>query len=319
MSAIRGVNLGGWLVLEPWMTPSLFEGTTAKDEYSYCLQATKEQRARLKEFRDTFITEADFVWLAEHNIQAVRLPVGHWVYGDVKPYMATKRYVDNVFAWAHKHGISVLLDLHGAPGSQNGEMHSGKVGAVGWHESQAHINQTLDVLRRLAKDYGQHDALLGISVLNEPSSSIPQQVLKDFYAKAYAMLRELCHRDAWIVCSDAFQPKRWRRLFSRAEYPGLYFDHHHYQIFGKRDKRLAGRWQLWRTRYTIPRKLHHMTVSHPIIIGEWSAALRSGVRYDRHAYFDAQVAAFEAADAWFYWNYKTEYGGAWSFRDVAGP
>ncbi|KAG8771801.1 exo-1,3-beta-glucanase [Serendipita sp. 405] len=24
---IRGVNLGGWLVLEPWITPSLFDGT----------------------------------------------------------------------------------------------------------------------------------------------------------------------------------------------------------------------------------------------------------------------------------------------------
>jgi len=24
---IRGVNLGGWLVLEPWITPSVFEAT----------------------------------------------------------------------------------------------------------------------------------------------------------------------------------------------------------------------------------------------------------------------------------------------------
>ncbi len=40
---IRGVNLGGWLVLEPWITPSLFyqflgkdENTTAMDIYSFC-------------------------------------------------------------------------------------------------------------------------------------------------------------------------------------------------------------------------------------------------------------------------------------------
>ena len=24
---VRGVNLGGWLVLEPWITPSIFEAT----------------------------------------------------------------------------------------------------------------------------------------------------------------------------------------------------------------------------------------------------------------------------------------------------
>lgn len=25
---IRGVNLGGWFVLEPWITPSIFEATS---------------------------------------------------------------------------------------------------------------------------------------------------------------------------------------------------------------------------------------------------------------------------------------------------
>jgi glucan 1,3-beta-glucosidase len=29
---IRGVNLGGWLVLEPFITPSIFEYYDAKDE-----------------------------------------------------------------------------------------------------------------------------------------------------------------------------------------------------------------------------------------------------------------------------------------------
>ena len=29
---LRGVNLGGWLVLEKWMTPSVFEGLQATDE-----------------------------------------------------------------------------------------------------------------------------------------------------------------------------------------------------------------------------------------------------------------------------------------------
>lgn len=35
---LRGVNLGGWLVLEKWMTPSLFEGLQAVDETSYCVE-----------------------------------------------------------------------------------------------------------------------------------------------------------------------------------------------------------------------------------------------------------------------------------------
>lgn len=30
---VKGVNLGNWLVLEKWMNPALFAGTTAEDEY----------------------------------------------------------------------------------------------------------------------------------------------------------------------------------------------------------------------------------------------------------------------------------------------
>lgn len=30
---IKGVNLGGWLVLEKWMILSLFEGIEVEDEY----------------------------------------------------------------------------------------------------------------------------------------------------------------------------------------------------------------------------------------------------------------------------------------------
>ena len=40
---IRGVNLGGWMVLEPWITPTMFyqfldgnETSTAFDTYTFC-------------------------------------------------------------------------------------------------------------------------------------------------------------------------------------------------------------------------------------------------------------------------------------------
>ena len=40
---ITGTNIGGWLVLEPWITPSLFyrflgkgQGQTAMDSWTFC-------------------------------------------------------------------------------------------------------------------------------------------------------------------------------------------------------------------------------------------------------------------------------------------
>ena len=46
---IKGVNLGNWLVLEKWMNPALFEGTTAEDEYYLPRQLSPEvYEARIK-------------------------------------------------------------------------------------------------------------------------------------------------------------------------------------------------------------------------------------------------------------------------------
>ena len=49
---VKGVNLGGWLVLEKWMAPQIFEGTTAEDEYYLPTQLSKEAyEARIKTHR----------------------------------------------------------------------------------------------------------------------------------------------------------------------------------------------------------------------------------------------------------------------------
>ena len=46
---IKGVNLGNWLVLEKWMSPALFDGTTAEDEYYLPTQLSRDAyEARIK-------------------------------------------------------------------------------------------------------------------------------------------------------------------------------------------------------------------------------------------------------------------------------
>jgi glucan 1,3-beta-glucosidase len=325
MTAMRGVNLGGWLVLEPWIMPSLFAGTDALDEYMFCHHASSARLQQLKRHRDTFITEQDFAWLAEQGIAAVRLPVGYWVFGDVEPFIATLVYVDKAFTWAKRYGLQVLLDLHGAPGSQNGEMHSGRQGPIGWAELE-YIDQTLLVLERLAERYGRRPELLGISFLNEPSPHLPVRTVERFYRQACIRLKPLVHKDAWLIFSDTFRPWRWFWRLPPQDFPGLYVDYHHYQIFSWLDKWLPARLQLWRARHTLPGKLRRMVQHHPVIIGEWSGSLRRDKLMAmpaarqlalQRAYIQAQQQAFEQTDAWFYWTYRTEAGDAWSFRDKA--
>ncbi|HEY4160760.1 MAG TPA: glycoside hydrolase family 5 protein [Candidatus Saccharimonadales bacterium] len=319
---LAGVNLGGWLVLESWITPSLFRGTDAEDEYTFCKQAGADELKRLKHFRDTFITRPDFEWLAAHGIQAVRLPVGYWMFGDAAPYAPTVSYVDKAFQWAQETGIRVLIDLHGAPGSQNGWDHSGQKGHTGWGHNADDIPITLKVIRMIAKRYGKHPALLGISLLNEPSPLIPKTRLLDYYKEAYATVRELCGDDVWVVYSDGYLPWRWRRELPRGQFKQALVDTHRYQVFSPLDKLLPAKLNLLRTRWLLPRSLVRLRKHHPIIVGEWSLTLGNSSRNpaaSRHGlartYAQLQLRAFRPMAAWFFWTYRTEDDGTWSFRD----
>ncbi len=306
-------------MLEKWMTPSLFTGTTAVDEYSLC-QELGVHRATdlLTRHRDSFITEADFAWIASHGLNAVRLPLGHWVFGDAPPYVRAIAYIDKAFAWAKKYNLGIILDLHGAPGSQNGRDHSGRVGAIDWGV-ETHQQQTLQVYERLAQRYRGHPQLLGIELLNEPSYTLGRRSLRNFYEQAYGVIRSHCDARVAIIFHDAFRPTRWKKLFKGPSYKHALIDHHYYQVFGWRDRHRSMRRQLRRPRI-LAKRITKLQKSHPVIIGEWSLALPNKTKKPApenvpQSYATAQLRAMTSAAGWFFWSYKTEGGGVWSYRD----
>src|SRR5271170_2562723 len=177
-SKFRGVNLGGWLVLESWMVPDLYRGTEAPDEYSLCLALGNQAKSRLDRHRETFIQAADFRWIKNCGLNAVRLPVGYWALEAPKPYIECARFIDFALDQCSRNGLKLLLDLHGAPGSQNGWDHSGRSGEIGWDKNPNNIKETVRILAAFAQKYGKHPALYGIELLNEPSTTIPVETLK---------------------------------------------------------------------------------------------------------------------------------------------
>ena len=63
---VRGVNIGGWLVLEPWITPTLFDNTGDNrviDEWTFG-QFVPNAKNILQQHWDTWITESDFADIA---------------------------------------------------------------------------------------------------------------------------------------------------------------------------------------------------------------------------------------------------------------
>ena len=349
---LRGVNLGGWLVLEKWMTPGLFEGLAATDETTWCAELGRAAPARLRAHWDSFITRDDFAWLASVGINAVRLPIGHWIFGPPYPYHP--KYgavphpfveggidvVDRALSWADEFGLRVLLDLHAAPGCQNGFDNGGIMGVCEWHTQQQYLAHSVDVVGRLAERYRSAPGLYGIEVLNEPRWDVPTQLLEQYYRRAYDAIRVHCPPDrVAVVFHDGFRPhSEFLPFFRAGNLENVIFDVHRYQCFERADLDMDVQGHLhkagvtWRDEAdTIQREL-----GVPAIAGEWSLGLDLKVvslwadgpfhhalqpldafqeAVALRAYAAAQLLAFEHYLGWFFWSYRTRTTPAWCFRE----
>ncbi len=321
-TARRGVNFGGWLVLERWITPSLFHGLKAIDEYSFCLELGNNLLQRIKPHRDTFITAADFTWLAGAGVQAIRLPIGYWALGGEEPYAECADYIDFTFDQAAKHGMQVVLDVHAAPGSQNGWDHSGKTGPIEWPQPK-NIDKTLAFIELLAQRYGLRPNLAGIELINEPHWTVEFSVLTNFYEKGYAAVRKHARPDVEVVISDSFRPYDWHAVLSKDQYENVVLDTHMYQVFSTTDKALDLAGHLHKARDEWTHQLDNMEATKPVMVGEWSIALpgdtkglaEAGEHNAMQEYGRAQLEAFSRAHSWYYWAYRTETMPAWGLRD----
>ncbi|KAH8048816.1 glycosyl hydrolase [Aureococcus anophagefferens] len=176
---IRGVNLGGWLVLE-------------KRGPAYCeTLGPAECKKRLEKHWDSWVSEQTIADLAAAGITHVRVPMGHWITCDVsddEPYVCGEwPYLVRAMGWCRAHGIKVWLDLHTAPGSQNGFDNSGRLGAAAWDSNTQRVNRTVAVVENISrrvKDEGLLDVVTGFGLLNEPDQHIKYWRMLHYYNDA---------------------------------------------------------------------------------------------------------------------------------------
>ena len=106
-------------MLEPWITPSIFDaaGDAAVDEWSLCATLGQDQcRSVLTGHWDSWVTADDFSQIAAAGMNHVRIPVGYWAieHLDGDQYVDGQlEYLDRAIGWARDSGLRVILDLHG--------------------------------------------------------------------------------------------------------------------------------------------------------------------------------------------------------------
>ena len=293
---VKGVNLGNWLVLEKWMSPALFAGTTAEDEYYLPRQLSKEvYEARIKIHRAEYITERDFVTIKSMGMEAVRIPVPYFIFGDREPFIGCVEELDKAFNWAEAYGLQILIDLHTAPLGQNGFDNGGICGVCKWAQHPEEVEFILSVLERLAKRYGNRKGLWGIEVINEPltenmwdsmnmqerypafdpemaegSAPVTFAFLKEFYKDAYDRIREYMPEEKYVVIHDGFAIKEWKGYMQEEKYKNVVLDPHQYLMMAEMDKceqTVEGYVKYIKEVYQ--KDIQEMEEYFPVICGEW--------------------------------------------------
>jgi glucan 1,3-beta-glucosidase len=336
---IKGVNLGNWLVLEKWMSPEFFDGTTAEDETHLCKELSDLAKTeRLKVHRDSYITGRDFAYIAEKGIEVIRIPVPFFIFGDFEPYVGCIDYLDKAFTWAEKYETKILIDLHTVPDSQNGFDNGGLCGVCKWHKNPEHVEFTLKLLEKLTLRYKDRKSLWGIEVLNEPisqevwdlidlpnryvavdkeyakgSEPVPTEFLKHFYTEAYKRIRKHSD-DVVVVFHDGFRIQEWIGFFKEPEFKNFIVDTHFYLMvytWTTGDETLEG--YLKYIEDVFAKTVTEMSVHFPIIVGEWcidpmSKKVATYSKEEKKEFYqqlsEAQLDAWQKAVGWFFWSYK---------------
>jgi len=321
----RGVNLGGWLLLEPGPSASFFaEHGPAECEWSLASRMRERlgaegASAAFRAHRESFITEIDMRRIREMGLNAVRIPFGYWAVTGTTVGEAfvgpCLEYLDKAVAWCNANDIQAVLDLHGAPGGESGERPCGRQKA-GWRWQDWRFEDSIAVLRAIATRYRGNPAVAGIQVCNEPSEQVPAEVLCRFYDRAVQTIRGSgMPPDEVAILLPVYRVERldeiwrcWCRQFDGfARHSNVVFDLHLYHCFGK-----------WWQSQGLGQQLH-MTRRHrellrrvPAVVGEWSLALSSfargeGSSGDRAltAFAAAQLESYrQASHGWFFWNWR---------------
>ncbi|KAJ1909347.1 hypothetical protein H4219_006416 [Mycoemilia scoparia] len=292
---MRGVNLGGWLVLEPWITPDLFQQFVSKpaseqavDEYTFCQKLGQQEcKSQLTKHWDTWVTRQDIEKLASYGLTHLRIPIGHWAYSAdaFEPYVQGQaEYMEKAIGWAQEFGLKVIMDLHGAPGSQNGFDNSGRKGEVHFMDNQNSVDRVLESLRKMSTVAAKYpETVSHVQVLNEPANwALNVTRIFELYDKAYEIIKNTSPQTKMMVHDAFLPPEQVKQLINNKQWKkddGVVLDTHTYHVFASDLIQLdrEGHFRATDGSGKIVKAMTSTTI--PEITGEWSLATADCAKY----------------------------------------
>lgn len=331
---LRGVNAGQILLQEGWMGPFALEplknedGSYVKDDgdnIQYPEFTEEEFRAGIKSnpnlntydmeelmriYWDCFFAEEDFRIIKEDlQMNAIRLP---FYYLNILNEDLTLKseedafwYLDWFMEMAAKYEIYIILDLHGAPGSQNGYEHSGAVEreAKFW-TNEKYVKSVIELWDFVSMHYTQTKPELGkwiatYDILNEPTYTHGGSTTKecwDIFDQIYDVIRE--NGDNHVVTMEGCWD--FSKLPNPADYgwENVQYEYHWYNWWS--DIVPYDLFYVYHDIFNIGRDYNV-----PVLIGEFTL-------FEDQDAWAKELKLFDDRNySWTIWNYKSTVTGWW--------
>ena len=206
---LRGVNLGGWMLIEDYMIGLRWTEWKIREQFRKVLGA-ESYAAFFDAYDQAYVADADISFLAEQGFNVVRIPFNYRHFeDDLKPGKWLEsgfQQLDRVVDLCRKYGIWAVLDLHAAPGAQARDQNAGSAygEAYLWNHREF-LDRTVALWAEIARRYAGDPAVAGYNLLCEPvTSNVP--LLNEFYL---AIIRAIRKVDAnHLIMLD---PNLWAR------------------------------------------------------------------------------------------------------------
>jgi len=216
-----GINLGNWLVLEKWMNQDWWVQlgvNSSVDEWTFTEALGDQAEEVLAEHWNTWVTEDDIELAFQHGVNMIRIPVGFWAFIPTsdeiedEPYCALcgqKEQMERVMEYAYNRSMRVIIDIHGLPGSQNGEQMSGHL-----TENPKFFNTPVNLNRSVETVRAAMEWIAGTTYRSTVAAIETGNEFRPYTDEQYAELEQF-----YTDCYDVIQA---------SGYPVTHFIHHAY-------------------------------------------------------------------------------------------
>ena len=317
---LKGLNLGGWLVMEPWMCPADSGGLP--DTYSIISELDSRpgfgvatEQSLIRTYQTNWITATDLDNLTNGGFNCVRVPVWWGNFYSITNTTSSGWRSDafTVLDWlvtnCASRGIYVVIDMHGVVGGQSTSDTTGQQNQNQYWTNSTDQSETTYLWTQIAAHYNGNSTVAGYDLINEPygtNNNTTAAMVWPVYANLYNAIRSVDPGHI-IIMEGTFGSWNWSMLPNPSVYgwTNVVYSMHEYQWSGSVAQCEAG------SDNQVTDFNNHKSWNVPDYIGEWNDMGNGAACYD-YSINDYNNDGI----SWSMWAYKTDLASnGWGWYD----